>query len=163
MFENAAEIDGLTKKEQLMLTREMEKLERALGGIKDMGGLPDILVIIDTTKEDIAIKEANKLGIPVVGVIDSNADPEGISHPIPGNDDAIRAIGLYCDLIVGSVLDGIQEEIGVSGGDIGASEQLVEELPAAVAVPEAVAPLAPVAEAPTAAEAAPAADDSAKS
>lgn len=167
MFENAAEIEGLTKKEQLMLTREMEKLERALGGIKDMGGLPDILVIIDTTKEDIAIKEANKLGIPVVGVIDSNADPEGISHPIPGNDDAIRAIGLYCDLIVGSVLDGIQAEIGVSGGDIGASETLVEELPAeaapaaAAVVAEAPAPAAEAA--PAAAEAAPAADDAAKS
>jgi len=171
MFENAAEIEGLTKKEQLMLTREMEKLERALGGIKDMGGLPDILVIIDTTKEDIAIKEANKLGIPVVGVIDSNADPEGISHPIPGNDDAIRAIGLYCDLIVGSVLDGIQAEIGVSGGDIGASETLAEELPAAPAaaaiVAEAPAPAeaAPAAAeaAPAAAEATPAADDAAKS
>jgi small subunit ribosomal protein S2 len=134
MFENAAEIEGLTKKEQLMLTREMEKLERALGGIKDMGGLPDILVIIDTTKEDIAINEANKLGIPVVGVIDSNADPEGITHPVPGNDDAIRAIGLYCDLMVGSVLDGIQAEIG----DVGASEAPAEELPVAVAEPEAV-------------------------
>ena len=139
MFEDQAQIEGLTKKEQLMLTREMEKLERALGGIKDMGGLPDILVIIDTTKEDIAINEANKLGIPVVGVIDSNADPEGITHPIPGNDDAIRAIGLYCDLMVGSVLDGIQAEIGVAGGDIGAAEAPMEELPAAAAEPEAVA------------------------
>jgi small subunit ribosomal protein S2 len=139
MFENQAEIAGLTKKEQLMLTREMEKLERALGGIKDMGGLPDILVIIDTTKEDIAINEANKLGIPVVGVIDSNADPEGITHPIPGNDDAIRAIGLYCDLMVGSVLDGIQAGIGGAGGDIGESETLAEELPAVAAEPEAVA------------------------
>jgi len=142
MFENASEIAGLTKKEQLMLTREMEKLERALGGIKDMGGLPDILVIIDTTKEDIAINEANKLGIPVVGVIDSNADPEGITHPVPGNDDAIRAIGLYCDLMVGSVLDGLQAEIGVAGGDIGASETLAEDMPVEVAVvaePEAAA------------------------
>ncbi|MEX2311619.1 MAG: 30S ribosomal protein S2, partial [Rhodospirillales bacterium] len=138
MFENASEIDGLTKKEQLMLTREMEKLERALGGIKDMGGLPDILVIIDTTKEDIAINEANKLGIPVVGVIDSNADPEGITYPVPGNDDAIRAIGLYCDLMVGSVLDGLQAEIGSTGGDIGASETPVEDIPADIAAePEA--------------------------
>ena len=153
MFENRAEIEGLTKKEQLMLTREMEKLERALGGIKDMGGLPDILVIIDTTKEDIAINEANKLGIPVVGVIDSNADPEGITHPIPGNDDAIRAISLYCDLMVGSVLDGIQAEIGGSGGDIGAAEAPAEVLPVEPAPAEAVV----VAEAaPAAEEAAPA-------
>ncbi len=135
MFENASEMAGLTKKEQLMLTRELEKLERALGGIKDMGGLPDILVIIDTTKEDIAISEANKLGIPVVGVIDSNASPEGITYPVPGNDDAIRAIGLYCDLMVGSVLDGLQAEIGVSGGDIGASETPAEELPTEIVVP----------------------------
>ncbi|WNJ98491.1 30S ribosomal protein S2 [Thalassospiraceae bacterium LMO-JJ14] len=153
MFDDQAQIEGLTKKEQLMLTREMEKLERALGGIKDMGGLPDILVIIDTTKEDIAINEANKLGIPVVGVIDSNADPEGITHPIPGNDDAIRAIGLYCDLMVGSVLDGIQAEIGVAGGDIGAAEGPAEELPVEPAPAEAVV----VAEAaPAAEEAAPA-------
>jgi len=143
MLGNEAEMQGLTKKEQLMLTREQEKLERALGGIKDMGGLPDILVIIDTTKEDIAINEANKLGIPVVGVIDSNADPDGITHPVPGNDDAIRAIGLYCDLMVGSVLDGIQEEIGVSGGDIGESEEPAEELPAAPAEAAVVAEATP--------------------
>ncbi len=130
MFANEAAIQGLTKKEQLMLTREQEKLERALGGIKDMGGLPDILVVIDVTKEDIAINEANKLGIPIVGIIDSNADPAGITYPIPGNDDAIRAIGLYCDLMVGTVLDGIQAEIGTTGGDIGANEQPAEELPA---------------------------------
>ncbi len=143
MLGNESEIQGLTKKEQLMLTREMEKLERALGGIKDMGGLPDILVIIDTTKEDIAINEANKLGIPVVGVIDSNADPEGITHPVPGNDDAIRAIGLYCDLMVGSVLDGIQAEIGVAGGDIGESEAPAEELPVEPAAAAVVAEATP--------------------
>ncbi|MCK5779048.1 MAG: 30S ribosomal protein S2 [Rhodospirillales bacterium] len=162
MLGNEAEIQGLTKKEQLMLTREQEKLERALGGIKDMGGLPDILVIIDTTKEDIAINEANKLGIPVVGIIDSNADPDGITHPVPGNDDAIRAIGLYCDLMVGSVLDGIQEEIGVSGGDIGESEAPAEELPAAPAEAVVVAeasPEAPAEAAPEAAAEAPAEED----
>lgn len=145
MFESASEIEGLTKKEQLMLTREMEKLERALGGIKDMGGLPDILVIIDTTKEDIAINEANKLGIPVVGVIDSNADPEGITYPVPGNDDAIRAISLYCDLMVGSVLDGLQAEIGSTGGDIGASETPVEDMPAAIEPEAAVVEVAEIA------------------
>ncbi len=162
MLGNEAEIQGLTKKEQLMLTREQEKLERALGGIKDMGGLPDILVIIDTTKEDIAINEANKLGIPVVGIIDSNADPDGITHPVPGNDDAIRAIGLYCDLMVGSVLDGIQEEIGVSGGDIGESEAPAEELPAAPAEAAVVAeasPEAPAEAAPEATAEAPAEED----
>lgn len=161
MLSNEAEMQGLTKKELLMLTRERDKLERALGGIKDMGGLPDILVVIDTMKEDIAINEANKLGIPVVGVIDSNANPAGITHPVPGNDDAIRAISMYCDLMVGSVLDGIQAEIGSTGGDIGAAEVApTEELPveaaaapAVEAVAEApVAETAPVAEAPAAVE-----------
>ncbi len=145
MLGNTAEIQGLTKKELLMLTRERDKLERALGGIKDMGGLPDILVVIDTMKEDIAINEANKLGIPVVGVIDSNANPNGITHPVPGNDDAIRAISMYCDLMVGSVLDGIQAEMGSSGVDIGAAEVApTEELPvepaAAAVVAEAALP-----------------------
>lgn len=135
LLANPGEMQGLTKKELLMLTREQEKLERALGGIKDMGGLPDILVVIDVNKEDIAINEANKLGIPVVGVLDSNADPAGITYPVPGNDDAIRAIGLYCDLMVGTVLDGIQAEIGTAGGDIGASETPAEALPVE---PEAV-------------------------
>lgn len=148
MLGNEAEMQGLTKKELLMLTREREKLERALGGIKDMGGLPDILVVIDTMKEDIAINEANKLGIPVVGVIDSNANPNGITHPVPGNDDAIRAISMYCDLMVGSVLDGIQAEIGSSGGDIGAAEEApVEELPAEPAAAAVVAEAAPAEEA----------------
>jgi len=116
-------LSGLTKKEQLNLQRERDKLERALGGIKEMGGLPDILFIIDTNKEALAVQEANKLGIPVVAVIDSNSDPQGISFPIPGNDDAIRAIQTYCDLMSGSVLDGIQAEISRSGGDLGASAQ----------------------------------------
>jgi len=116
--------EGLTKKEVLEITRDRDKLERALGGIKEMGGLPDILFIIDTNKEKLAVEEANKLGIPVVAVLDSNSDPQGVTYPIPGNDDAIRAITLYCDLIAGSVLDGISAEMAASGQDIGAGEIL---------------------------------------
>jgi len=127
----SGETEGLTKKETLGLTRERDKLERALGGIKEMGGLPDILFVIDTNKESIAIAEAKKLGIPVIGVIDSNSDPKNIDFPIPGNDDAIRAVSLYCDLIVGSVFDGLQAEVTHSGGDVGAAEELpAEVLPA---------------------------------
>jgi small subunit ribosomal protein S2 len=126
---------GLTKKEMLMMTRDRDKLERALGGIKDMGGQPDILVVIDTNKESIAVKEANKLGIPVVAVLDSNSSPDGVNFPVPGNDDAIRAIQLYCDLFSGAVLDGLQQEAISSGRDIGESEELpAEQLPAAEAV-----------------------------
>ncbi len=121
------EVKGLTKKELLRLTREREKLERALGGIKEMGGLADILFIIDTNKEAIAIAEAKKLGIPVIAVLDSNSDPEGIDYPIPGNDDAIRAINLYCELVIASVLSGIQEEITAVGGDAGESEEVLAE------------------------------------
>ncbi|MBT3658937.1 MAG: 30S ribosomal protein S2 [Rhodospirillaceae bacterium] len=127
----SGETEGLTKKETLGLTRERDKLERALGGIKEMGGLPDILFVIDTNKESIAIAEAKKLGIPVIGVIDSNSDPKNIDFPIPGNDDAIRAVSLYCDLIVGSVFDGLQAEVTHSGGDVGAAEEVpAEVLPA---------------------------------
>ncbi len=115
---------GLTKKEVLNLTRDRDKLERALGGIKEMGGLPDILFIIDTNKEKLAVEEATKLGIPVVAVLDSNSDPAGITHPIPGNDDAVRAISLYCDLVAAAVLDGISAEMAASGADIGAAESL---------------------------------------
>ncbi len=118
---------GLTKKEVLEITRDRDALEKALGGIKDMGGLPDILFIIDTNKEKLAVEEANKLGIPVIAVIDSNSDPKGITFPIPGNDDAIRAIGLYCDLIAGAVLDGISAEMQASGKDIGAAAEPVGE------------------------------------
>ena len=126
----AGETVGLTKKELLGLTREQSKLERALGGIKEMGALPDILVVIDTNKESIAVAEANKLGIPVVGIIDSNSEPEGIDFPVPGNDDAIRAIDLYCELMVGAVLDGIKQEITSAGGDVGeAAEGPREALP----------------------------------
>ena len=150
---DVSKVQGLTKKEMLQLTRERDKLELALGGIKDMGGLPDIMVVIDTNKEAIAIAEANKLGIPVVAVLDSNSDPKGIDYPIPGNDDAIRAITTYCELIAGSVLDGIQAEVGASGGDIGAAaEPIAEALPEAEA--EAVAAEAPAEEA-----AAPAAEE----
>ena len=121
---------GLTKKEALNLAREQEKLERALGGIKEMGGVPDLLFVIDTNKEAIAIQEANKLGIPVVAVVDSNSNPEGIAFPIPGNDDASRAIALYCDLVARAVIDGISAAQGSSGVDIGASaDGPVQELP----------------------------------
>lgn len=121
---------GLTKKELLNLTRERDKLERALGGIKDMGGLPDVLFVIDTNKEALAIQEANKLSIPVVAVLDSNSSPAGVTHAVPGNDDAMRAITLYCELMTGAVLDGLQQEMMASGADIGASaEAPIEELP----------------------------------
>ncbi|MGI9493214.1 MAG: 30S ribosomal protein S2, partial [Geminicoccaceae bacterium] len=117
---------GLTKRETLQLTRERDKLERALGGIKDMGGLPDLLFVIDTNKESIAVAEAKVLNIPVIAIVDSNSDPKDISYPVPGNDDASRAINLYCDLMVGAVLDGIQAEMTASGADIGASEEAPE-------------------------------------
>ena len=123
----AGDTSGLTKREILQLTREQEKLERALGGIKEMGGLPDILFIIDTNKESIAVKEANKLGIPVVAVIDSNSDPDGVAFPIPGNDDALRAIDTYCELVGGAVLDGLQAEMVAAGIDVGSREEAPAE------------------------------------
>lgn len=110
-----------TKKEILMLTRERDKLEKSIGGIKEMGGLPDAVFIIDVTKEDIAIKEANRLGIPVFGVIDTNCDPKGVDFPFPGNDDALRAIEVYCNLTAEAILDGLQASLASRGGDIGAS------------------------------------------
>jgi small subunit ribosomal protein S2 len=121
------ETHGLTKKELLQLTREKDKLERALGGIKDMGALPDLMFVIDTNKESIAIAEARKLHMPVVAVVDSNSDPEGISHPIPGNDDAGRAITLYCDLISRAAINGIERAQGAVGVDIGAAEEPISE------------------------------------
>lgn len=121
---------GLTKKEILNLTRNRDKLEASLGGIKDMGGLPDVMVVIDTNKEAIAIQEAKNLNIPVVGILDSNSSPANITYPVPGNDDAIRAIQLYCELFAGSALAGIQAELAASGADVGAAaEAPVEELP----------------------------------
>jgi len=136
---------GLTKKEQLNLTRRRDKLEMALGGIKEMGGRPDLVVVIDTNKEDIAIKEAKKLGIPVVGVVDSNSNPTDIDMPIPGNDDAMRAIQLYCDLFAGAVIDGLQQDMAAAGVDIGAAEAPPVE--AAVAEAPAEAPAEAAAEA----------------
>ncbi|MBI1239585.1 MAG: 30S ribosomal protein S2 [Alphaproteobacteria bacterium] len=129
---------GLTKKEQLNMTREAEKLERALGGIKDMGGTPDLMFVIDTNREANAILEARKLGIPVVAVLDSNCDPDGITYPVPGNDDAARAIQLYCDLIAGAVIDGLSESQQLSGVDLGESAEIpTVDLPRAPEGPEA--------------------------
>jgi len=119
---NEQQLAGLTKKEQLMVARDQEKLNRSLGGIKDMGGLPDIIFVIDTNKESIAVAEARVLNIPVVAVLDSNSDPAGITYPIPGNDDAIRAIKLYCELVANTVLTGIKDEMKSSGVDIGEAE-----------------------------------------
>ena len=118
----SAGAQGVTKKERLLLTRERDKLERALGGIKDMGGTPDMIFVIDTNKEQLAIKEANRLKIPVVAILDTNCDPDGVSYPIPGNDDAGRAIALYCDLIARAAIDGISRGQGALGVDIGAME-----------------------------------------
>ena len=119
-----------TKKERLTLQRERDKLDRALGGIKDMGGLPDLLFVIDTNKEDIAIKEAQRLGLPVAAVVDTNCDPNGITFSVPGNDDASRAISLYCDLIAKAAIDGISRAQGDHGMDVGAAaEPIIEELP----------------------------------
>jgi small subunit ribosomal protein S2 len=123
----AGDHHGLTKKELLQLTREKDKLERSLGGIKDMGALPDLMFVIDTNKESIAIAEARKLHMPVVAVVDSNCDPDGISHPIPGNDDAGRAITLYCDLISRAAIDGIERAQGAVGMDLGAAEEPVTD------------------------------------
>jgi len=114
--------EGRQKKELLNLTRERDKLELSLGGIKDMGGLPDIMFVIDTNKEAIAILEARKLNIPVIAILDTNCDPDGITYPVPGNDDAARAIQTYCDLIADAVLDGLAAGQSASGIDIGASE-----------------------------------------
>ena len=126
------EQSGLTKREMLELTRTKEKLDKSLGGIKDMGGVPDLLFVIDTNKEQIAIKEANRLGIPVIAVIDTNSDPAGVTYPIPGNDDAGRAVALYCDLISRACIEGISLAQSGSGVDVGAAEEpLAEELPAA--------------------------------
>ncbi len=117
---------GFTKRERLSLTRERDKLELALGGIKDMGGLPDIMFVIDTNKEAIAIKEANRLGIPVIAILDSNCGPDGVAFPIPGNDDAGRALSLYCDLMARAVIEGISISQSSAGVDIGESEAPVE-------------------------------------
>jgi small subunit ribosomal protein S2 len=118
---------GLTKKERLMLSREREKLETTLGGIKDMGGVPDLVFVIDTNKEALAIKEANRLKIPVIAILDTNSDPDGIAYPVPANDDAGRAIQLYCDLVARAAIDGISRGQGAQGVDIGEAETPVAE------------------------------------
>ena len=137
---------GRTKKELLQLTREREKLELSLGGIKDMGGIPDLMFVIDTNKEAIAIQEARKLNIPVVAILDTNCDPEGVAYPIPGNDDAARALQLYCDLIADSVLDGLAAGQASLGVDLGAAIAPVEPVLATVAA-EPAAPVDPELEA----------------
>jgi len=126
---------GLTKKEVLQLTRERDKLELSLGGIRDMGGIPDVMFVIDANKEDLAIKEANVLGIPVIAILDSNVDPHGIAFPVPGNDDASRAVRLYCDAVSQAARKGGQEAMADSGVDMGAldvpaAEDAVEAAPA---------------------------------
>ncbi|MGE3143706.1 MAG: 30S ribosomal protein S2 [Hyphomonadaceae bacterium] len=135
---------GLTKKEILNLTRERDKIDRSLGGIATMGGIPDLMFVIDTNKEAIAIQEAKKLGIPVVAIIDSNCDPDDVAYPIPGNDDAARAIQLYCDLIADSVLDGLAEGQGRAGVDVGASARPPVEPALRVEEPPPVATESPM-------------------
>jgi small subunit ribosomal protein S2 len=112
---------GLTKKETAKMELESRKLHSTLGGVMDMNGSPDILFVIDVAKEDLAVLEANRLGIPVVGICDTNSDPSSIDYPIPGNDDAIKALKLYADLAVKSVLDGLEEQLKQSGADLGAA------------------------------------------
>lgn len=151
-------MQGLTKKERLQLSREMERLERDLGGIKDMGNLPNLLFVIDTNKEEIAIKEARRLGIPVVAVVDTNCDPDIVDFPIPGNDDAARALELYCALISKAAIDGIGRSSASQGVDLGAAEVAPVEPALAPAAPEAEAAAPEVAAEPAAVEeAAPAA------
>ncbi len=141
--------EGLTKKERLGMERERDKLQASLGGIRDMGGVPDLLFVIDVGKEDLAVLEARKLGIPVVAVVDTNCAPDGIDYVIPGNDDAARAIALYCDLISRAALDGMTAQMGAAGVDLGALEDAPgEELPEAAETPAAEAPEAAGAETP---------------
>ena len=129
---SAGDAGGYTKKERLTMQRERNRLDRSLGGIKDMGGVPDLLFVIDTNKEDIAIKEARRLGIPVAAIVDTNCDPAGITYVVPGNDDASRALVLYCDLAAKAAIDGISRAQGEMGRDIGAAEKpIVQDVPAA--------------------------------
>jgi small subunit ribosomal protein S2 len=131
--------EGLTKKERLGMERDQQKLQASLGGIREMGGVPDLLFVIDVSKEDLAILEAKKLGIPVVAVVDTNCAPEGVDYMIPGNDDAARAISLYCDLVARAALDGMSAQLGAAGVDLGALEETVEGLDAAHAADAAEA------------------------
>ncbi|MAI75376.1 MAG: 30S ribosomal protein S2 [SAR116 cluster bacterium] len=121
------EVNSLTKKERLQIERQKEKLDLNLGGIKNMNGIPDAMFIIDTNKESIAILEANNLNIPVIAICDTNSNPSGVDYPIPGNDDALRAISLYCDLVAASILKGLESNLEQSGIDVGESEIIVEE------------------------------------
>ena len=139
--------EGLTKKERLGIEREQAKLQASLGGIREMGGVPDLLFVIDVNKEDLAIAEAKKLGIPVVAIVDTNCPPDGIDYVIPGNDDAARAIALYCDLASRAALDGMSAQMGAAGVDLGEMEATVEETVAEVAAVEP-APVESAAEAP---------------
>ena len=132
-----------TKKEILMMTREFDKLTLSVGGIRNMGGKPDAMVIIDVNQEDIAVKEANKLGIPVFGIVDSNANPDGIDYIIPGNDDALRAIDFYCNMFAEAILDGLQAELSSAGIDTGAAETQVVEVAEEAPAEEAKAEEAP--------------------
>ena len=138
---------GLTKKERLGMEREQGKLQASLGGIREMGGTPDLLFVIDVKKEDLAIAEAKKLGIPVVAVVDTNCSPEGVDYIIPGNDDAARAIALYTDLAARAALDGMQAQLGAAGVDVGAMEEVAEEVVAEEAAAEEAAADAPAEEA----------------
>ncbi len=146
--------EGLTKKERLGLEREQAKLQASLGGIREMGGLPDMLFVIDVKKEALAVAEANKLGIPVVAVVDTNCSPDGIDYMIPGNDDAARAIALYCDLVSRAALDGMTAHLGASGVDLGALEEAPAEeaVTAAEGAPSAQTDQATPAEQPSAVE-----------
>ncbi len=125
--------EGLTKKERLIIEREQGKLQASLGGIREMGGTPDLLFVIDVGKESLAILEAQKLGIPVIGIVDTNCSPKGVDHVIPGNDDAARAIALYCDLVSRAALDGMTAQMGAAGIDLGS----LDEAPVEEAVAEA--------------------------
>ena len=123
----ASGVEGMTKKERLGMDRELNKLQASLGGIREMGGVPDLLFVVDVKKEALAVAEANKLGIPVVAVVDTNCSPDGIDYIIPGNDDAARAILLYCDLASRAVLDGMSAQLGAAGVDLGSMENLPTE------------------------------------
>ncbi len=135
--------EGMTKKERLGMERDQGKLQSSLGGIREMGGVPDLLFVIDVNKEDLAIAEAKKLGIPVVAIVDSNCSPDGIDYIIPGNDDASRAIALYCDLISRAALDGMSAQLGAAGVDLGEMEAGLEEEVVAEAAPETEVVAAP--------------------
>ncbi len=151
----SGEVTGFTKKETLQMTRERDKLEMSLGGIRDMGGIPDVMFVIDANKEELAIKEANVLGIPVIAILDSNVSPDGIAFPVPANDDAARAIRLYCDAIATAAAKGNVKAAQASGVDLGAAVEPIAEPALVEAAVEEAAPVAEEAavEAPVAEEA----------